>query len=105
VAETAHFRVERAVDGYRDRFRRYAVILDGRVVGRIKPGQAIEIDISPGSHVAMVKIDWCSSPRLTFSVSPGEDVVLACRPGGSLFAAPWQMLFASGRYVAIDRVT
>jgi hypothetical protein len=104
VAEIAHFRVERAADGYRDRFRMYTVILDGRNVGRIKRGQAIEIDISPGSHVAMLKLVWCSSPRLTFSVSPGEDVILACRPGGSALSAPWHFLFARGRYVAVDRV-
>jgi hypothetical protein len=104
VAEIAHLRVERAADGYRDRLRSYAVILDGREAGRVKRGQAIEIDISPGAHVAMVKLDWCSSPQLTFSVSPGEVVVLACRPGGALLSAPWHFLFARGGYIAIDRI-
>ncbi|MDP9333959.1 MAG: hypothetical protein M3Q30_11730, partial [Actinomycetota bacterium] len=83
MAEMAHLRVERAASGYRDRLRSYAVILDGRDAGRVKRGQAIEIALSPGSHVAMLKLDLCSSPRLTFSVSPGEVVILACRPGGS----------------------
>src|SRR5712691_2742147 len=100
----AHLRVERLASGYRDWPRSYAVILDGRKVGGVRRGQVIEIDISPGSHVAMLKIDWCSSPRLTFSVSPSEVVVLACRPGGSLLSAPWHMLFARGGYVAIERV-
>ncbi len=100
----AHLRVERAADGYRDRFRTYAVVLDGRAVGRIKRGQAIEIAVSPGAHVAMLRIDWCASPHLTFSVSPGEVAVLACRSGGSLLSAPWHTLFARGRYVTIDRI-
>jgi hypothetical protein len=104
VAEIAHLRVERAPNGYRDRLRSYAVILDGRKVGGVRRGQAIEIDISPGSHVAMLKMDWCSSPRLTFGVSAGEVACLACRPGGSLLSAPWHSLFARGRYVAIERI-
>ena len=100
----AHLRVERAARGYRDWLRSYAVILDGRQAGRIKRGQAIEIAVSPGSHVAMLKLDWCSSPKLTFAVSPGEIAILACRPGGSALLAPWHLLFARGRYVAIDRI-
>ena len=104
VAEMAHLRVERAAHGYRDRLRSYAIILDGREAGRVKCGQAVDIAVSPGSHVAMLKLDWCSSPRLTFSVSPDEVVILACRPGGSALSAPWHFLFARGRYVAIDRV-
>jgi hypothetical protein len=104
VAEMAHLRIERAAQGYRDRLRSYAVILDGREAGRVKRGQAIEIAVSPGSHVAMLKLDWCSSPRLTFAVSPGEVAMLACRPGGSLMSAPWDVLFARGGYVAIERV-
>jgi hypothetical protein len=100
----AHLRVERAANGYRDRLRSYAVILDGRKAGGVRRGQVIEIDISPGSHVAMLKMDSCSSPRLTFVVSPGEVVVLACRPGGSLLSAPWHMLFVRRGYVAIERI-
>src|SRR5438445_12483076 len=99
----AHLRVERAANGYRDRLRAYAVILDGQEAGRVKRGQAIEIALSPGSHVAMLKMDWCSSPRVTFAVSPGEVAILACRPGGSALSAPWHSLFASGRYVASER--
>jgi hypothetical protein len=100
----AHLRVERAAEGYRDWLRSYTVILDGLELGRVKRGQRIETAVSPGSHVATLKIDWCSSPPLTFFVSPGEIAILSCRPGGSLLSSPWQMVFARGRYVAIDRV-
>jgi hypothetical protein len=84
--------------------RGYAVILDGRKVGTVKRGQAIEIAIEPGSHVAMLRVDWCSSPQVTFSASPGEVVTYACRPGGSAWSLPLRVLFDRAHYVAIDRV-
>ena len=75
----------------------------GRLAGS-SVGKPSRVAVSPGSHVAMLKLDWCSSPRLTFSVSPGEFVILACHPGGSALSAPWHFLFARGHYIAIDRV-
>jgi len=104
VAESATFRLERTAQGYSDRLRGYTLILDGRKAGRVKRGQAIDLAIEPGSHSAVLRVDFCSSPTVTFAASPGEVVTYACRPGGSAWSLPLRVLFDRRNYVAIDRV-
>jgi hypothetical protein len=104
VTESAHLRVERMAEGYSDRLRGYAVMLDGRKVGTVRRGRTFEIGIEPGSHEVMLRVDWCSSPRVRFSAPPGEIVTYACRPGGPAWSLILRVLFDRKRYVAIDRV-
>lgn len=47
--------------GLADRFRVYKVVLDGDVIGKIKNGQQIELDVPPARHRLHLKIDWCRS--------------------------------------------
>jgi hypothetical protein len=102
MTESAQLRVERAPKGYPDRLRAYNIILDGRKVGPVKSGEAIDIAMEPGTHAAMLKIDWCSSPAVAFSATPGEIVTFACRPS-PIWSSLWRAWFAKGRYVMIER--
>src|SRR5271170_1947937 len=61
--------------GYADRIRKYKVVVDGIVVGRIANGETQEFPVTPGRHQLRMKIDWCGSKPLEFSVS--EKDVLA----------------------------
>lgn len=47
--------------GYPDRLRAYRIVLDGNVIGEIKNGQQLEMEVAPGKHQINLKIDWCRS--------------------------------------------
>jgi hypothetical protein len=59
--------------GYVDKTRAYKVVLDGNQVGKIKGGQQIELDVTPGNHQLYLKIDWCQSNIIEFEMN--ENVI------------------------------
>jgi hypothetical protein len=54
--------------GWRDRVRRYQVIIDGERVAMIKRGQRIDLPVTPGRHVIFLQIEWARSPQLDVDV-------------------------------------
>ena len=58
---------------YSNRLRKYGVYIDNIKAGEISNGENKSFDISPGKHTVVCKIDWCSSPTLSFEVS-GEEI-------------------------------
>jgi hypothetical protein len=75
--------LSRAPGGWRDRLRRYQVVLDGEQVAAIKRGERIDLPVSPGTHSIFLKIDWARSPRLQLDIAPGQVVTLECAPTDS----------------------
>lgn len=55
--------------GYADRIRAYKVVLDGNVIGEIRNGQQVEVDVAPGKHQLNLKIDWCRSNIVDFEMN------------------------------------
>jgi hypothetical protein len=72
--------LSRVPGGWRDRVRRYQVIIDGERVAMIKRGQRIDLPVTPGRHVVFLQIDWARSPQLDVDVPPGEVISLECAP-------------------------
>lgn len=70
--------------------REYSVLIDGAEMGTIKDGGRLRIDLPPGEHVIQVKIAWCTSPTLRFTLAEGE--VLKFRCGSPLRG--WKLLLA-----------
>ena len=64
--------------GYVDRLRAYKVVVDGNVVGEIKNGQQIELDVSQGKHELFLKIDWCRSNVVEFESDGSSDIEFEC---------------------------
>jgi len=56
-AEVAMIRLRRDI-GWTDKLRAYKVVLDHAIVGKIREGEEIEMDASPGKHELYLKIDW-----------------------------------------------
>lgn len=73
----ALFRVQ---GGWRDRLRRYQVMIDGQQVAMIKHGQRIDVPVTPGRHTVFLQISWARSPRLEVDLDPGQTVALECAP-------------------------
>ena len=68
--------------GYSDRIRAYHVVLDGKKVVKIGNGESVEFEAEPGTHELFLKIDWCRSNKITFSISEGQTKTFDC--GSSL---------------------
>lgn len=73
--------LSRTASGWRDRLRRYQVIIDGELVAWIKRGERLDLPVTPGRHMVQLRISWASSPRLGLEVPAGEIVALECAPG------------------------
>ena len=58
---------------YPDRARKYKVFLDDVLVGNIKSGGDLKIEVSNGTHKIFLKIDWCGSNIL--EIVKGSDVI------------------------------
>jgi hypothetical protein len=68
--------------GYADRLRRYRVVCDGAEIGQIVNGTSAEFTVSPGAHRLILRVDWCSSNEVQFTIAPDQALQFAC--GSSL---------------------
>ena len=58
--------------GYADRLRAYHVVIDDKKTAKISNGANLEIIVEPGSYELFLKIDWCRSNKIKFSISENE---------------------------------
>ena len=92
--------------GYADRLRAYQVILDGRRVGEIKDGETQEFAIVPGQHQISLKIDWCGSKAIEFTVTGEERLTFQAKSnlrGPRVFAAIWYAIFDRNSYLLLEQ--
>jgi hypothetical protein len=75
--------VHRLPTGWRDRLRRYEVLIDDRVVGRLRPGEFGRYEVAPGHHVLAVAIDWKRSRSFDVSGVGDGTKSFRCGPRGS----------------------
>jgi hypothetical protein len=77
--------VDRPSAGSRNLLRRYNIKVDGELVGTIRRGGRLAVEVSPGSHHVEARIDWTGSPRVEVNVVDGTDAHLTVRPAGNPF--------------------
>jgi hypothetical protein len=75
----ATLRVNRVATLWRDRLRKYKVLLDGEEVGEIANGETAEFPVSPGHHRVRMAIAWTGSPEVEADFGDGRVVVVECR--------------------------
>lgn len=63
---------------YRDKLRSYKIIIDGNYCDEIKCGEIKNINLAPGNHTIYLKIDWCRSNKIDFTVLENETVEFEC---------------------------
>jgi hypothetical protein len=49
-----------------NRARKFGVFIDGEKKDTISNGEIKDIEVTPGKHKLIFKVDWCSSPELEF---------------------------------------
>jgi hypothetical protein len=64
--------------GYADMIRAYSIVLDGRQVGTLRRGQEIVLHAAAGAHTLQMKIDWCSSNPVSFSIAEEQSKSFEC---------------------------
>ncbi len=94
-------RILRSDSSARDLDRRYAVLVDGKIVASLKRGDAVAIPVRAGRHTVQLSIDWQESPAMEVEVARGEVVSLHARPRGSFQL--WQAFVRSDHRVALER--
>lgn len=103
-ADDAAIVISRKNGWWRDRFRSYVILVDGKPVSKIKNGQRVEVPVSHGQHELRLKIDWATSQSLAFNAQPGDVIEFSCEPGGSAIGALPAVLANSGQYITLTRV-
>lgn len=66
---------------WRDRLRKYKLILDGQLVAELSRGAEATLHVAPGQHRAQARISWTGSAEVVFDVRPGQVVRLIVEPG------------------------
>jgi hypothetical protein len=93
--------------GYADLVRFYEIVLDGKRAGKIWDGDITELTVSPGQHSLSIRIDWCGSETIPFTVKEGSSILFEvknnCR-GVRVPLAPWYVLFAKNSYLRLTKV-
>ena len=85
-----------------DRARSYKVMLDGAELGRIKNDTTQTFSVPPGAHELHLKVDWASSPVVSFNVAAGQDVRYTCYPTANAFMALLYSFFARKNYITLE---
>lgn len=63
--------------------RKLEIFIDGKHVGDVAALKTEEFDVDPGEHELYVKMDWAESPRMTYTLSPGEILDLGTKSRGA----------------------
>lgn len=96
--------IDRMKAPWRDRLRRYVIELDGEAVGRIGSAESVHLPVEDGEHHLRLTLSWASSPMRNVDVRGDDTAEFEARPGGTSWAAAYQMLFKRGSYIRLDRV-
>jgi hypothetical protein len=83
----AAIRIKRPFE-YNGMLRSYQVVLDGKTVGKVANNDEIEIPLGAGQHDLRLKIDWCGSNTLSFSIAENETKTFegkSCNPFVSIY--------------------
>lgn len=90
-----------------DNLRSYNVVIDGDYCGKIKCGETKQFDLKEGEHTLCLKIDWCRSPKINFSLKDDETVFFDCgnyASGWKHFLFPLYVTFFRSKYLFLKEV-
>lgn len=94
---------------YANRLRDIHIYIDGAKAGSLSNGQTKDFPLTAGNHVVQAKIDWCSSKKLSFTVTENETKVVrmssfAQKSSLGIFAAIYYITFGAGNYLNLEEV-
>ena len=96
MTHSARIIVRRPAGRYRDALWAYRLDVDGVGRGRLKPGQAMTVEVEPGPHAVQARLDWSGSPAHELSLGPGAEARLLVEPAGAAGTAVPRMFGREG---------
>lgn len=85
--------------GWGDKWRSYAIIVDGREIGSIKEHTEVRVPVSAGTHELKLAIDWCRSPDFPVTVAEGKTVIIDCGPNANPFTSLLYITLFKNKYI------
>ena len=61
---------------WQNKSRKFRIYIDGKKIDTIANGEIKEIEIEPGKHKLILKIDWCSSPEVDIEISEEKSTMM-----------------------------
>jgi hypothetical protein len=94
--------VVRRLAGKQDREYPYRVMVDGQQRAEVREDSTVQIGLTPGEHRLGLRVKWCGSPELRFTIAPGEIVRMQCRPNVRPLLALLYITLWRNRYIALE---
>jgi hypothetical protein len=90
-----------------DRYRRWDIVLDGKVFSSVANGQAVEVLVGCGVHTLRVGHRWWASPTQTFNMVDAKTIEFVCRPRPHpMIWVPYAVasLYRQDLFIALERM-
>ena len=84
---------------FADGLRNYQIFVDEKKVSEIRRGSVEDFYVTEGTHRIFLKIDWCGSNEIEFSVRNEETIEFECGNNTKIFLAFYYILFARNEYL------
>ncbi len=81
--------------------RSYRVSIDGEKRAKLREKEQCTLDVQPGSHEVVFKVDWCTSRPVTVHVNDHQTVILSCQSHSHLFLALFWLVFRSKNHIQV----
>ena len=96
--------VIRRVESATDREYPYRVLVDGRQRAEVGNDSTVQIGVTPGEHRVCLRVKWCGSRELPFTIQSGEIVRVECRPKSKALLALLYITLWRNDYIALETV-
>jgi hypothetical protein len=87
-----------------DRDQVYRVLVDGTQRAEVGDDSTVQIGLTPGEHRVRLRVKWCSSRELPFSIEPGQILRMECRPKGIPVLALLYITLWRNDYISLEVV-
>ena len=87
-----------------DREYAYRVLVDGRQRAEVGDDATVQIGLTPGEHRVSLRVKWCGSRDVAFTIQPGEIVRMECRPNVRPLLALLYITLWRNDYIALETV-
>ena len=96
--------VVRRLPATQDREYAYRVLVDGQPRAEVGDDATVQIGVTPGEHRLSLRVKWCGSRELPFTIQPGEIVRVECRPKAKPLLALLYITLWRNDYIALEMV-
>ena len=87
-----------------DREYAYRVLVDGVQRAEIGDDATVQIGLTPGEHRVRLRVKWCGSREVTFTIEAGQILRMECRPRGIPLLALLYITLWRNDYIALETV-